>query len=289
VINPFEKEYFNALTLVLDEGILVRNRTGIDTKTVFGHQMKFDLSKGFPALTTKKLAWKSVVGELLWFLEGSTDERRLAEIIFDDSRENLINKSTIWTANADYQGKNLGYTNTNIVKELGPIYGKQWRSFNGTDQLKDVINKITQDQDSRRIILSSWNVDDLPKMAIPPCHTLVQFRVLENTLNCQLYQRSLDLGLGAPFNIASYSLLTHMLAKISNLEPGTFVHSVGDMHIYTNHTPMIEEQLKRVPYLPPTLKLPDINTLDEILNSRVNDYTLENYDYHPNIKMEMAT
>jgi thymidylate synthase len=187
------RQYLEALEDVLQLGETTSDRTGVGTKSIFGYQMRFNLNDGFPAVTTKKLAWKAVVGELLWFLEGSTDERRLAEITFEDDRENLKNKTTIWTANADHQGKALGYYNDELVKDLGPVYGHQWRNFNGIDQVSVVLDQIMHSPDSRRIILSAWNPSDIDKMALPPCHTMCQFRVLNGRLHCQLYQRSCDL------------------------------------------------------------------------------------------------
>ena len=208
------KQYLDALQFILEKGEDVSDRTGVGTRSVFGYQMHFDLQQGFPAVTTKKLAWRSVVGELLWFLEGSTDERRLAELTFDKPRSELVNKKTIWTANADAQGIALGYDNNDNYKGLGPVYGKQWRDFNGVDQIVWVLNEIINNPDSRRIIMSSWNPPELDAMALPPCHTMAQFKVTNGKLSCQLYQRSADMFLGVPFNIASYSLLTHMFAQI---------------------------------------------------------------------------
>jgi len=195
------KQYLDALAHILDHGEEVTDRTGVGTKSVFGYQMRFNLNDGFPAVTTKKLAWRSVVGELLWFLEGSTDERRLAEITFEKPREELIGKKTIWTANADKQGKDLGYVNTDIRKELGPVYGFQWRNFGssnwvrdsypaGRDQIKWILNEIKNNPDSRRIILSAWEPNQIDLMALPPCHTMAQFRVINGKLSCQMYQRS---------------------------------------------------------------------------------------------------
>jgi thymidylate synthase len=228
------KQYLDALQYILDNGEDVDDRTGIGTRTVFGYQMRFPLLHSeFPAVTTKKLAWRSVVGELLWFLEGNTDERRLAEITFEKNRSELEFKKTIWTANADKQGKDLGYQNNDWVKLLGPVYGKQWRDFDSQDfdQIKTIIKQLKDEPDSRRIILSAWNPNQLDKMALPPCHTLAQFRVINNKLSCQLYQRSADMFLGVPFNIASYSLLTYMLAQICKLDLGEFVWTGGDCHI----------------------------------------------------------
>jgi thymidylate synthase len=282
------KQYHDALKHILKNGEEVNDRTGVGTRTVFGYQMRFDLSKGFPAVTTKKLAWKSVVSELLWFLEGGTDERRLAEILYSDTRENLTNKTTIWTANADKQGRDLGYTNTDTIKALGPVYGKQWRNFGGVDQIAKIIDEINTNTDSRRIILSAWNVPEIPEMALPPCHALAQFRVINGKLSCQLYQRSADMFLGVPFNIASYSLLTHMLAQICGLEVGEFVWTGGDCHIYNNHVKQVEEQIKRRPKKLPQLEMPAFGSLDRILETSVGDYKLLNYEPMDSIKAPMA-
>lgn len=295
------KQYHDALNHILTYGKNVNDRTGVGTRSIFGYQMRFDLNEGFPAVTTKRLAWRAVVGELLWFLEGSTDERRLAEITYEKPRTELVGKSTIWTANADAQGRSLGYINTDTCKELGPVYGHQWRGFNGanlnkdsfdynegTDQIAWLIHEIKTNPDSRRLILSAWNPEQLSEMALPPCHTLAQFRVIDNKLSCQLYQRSADFGLGVPFNIASYALLTHMLAQICNLSVGDFVHTFGDAHIYLNHMDSINEQLKRELLPLPKLIMPVFNTLEELINTKVTDYVLDGYMHHPNINMDMA-
>ena len=282
------KQYIDALKHILKNGEDVNDRTGVGTRTVFGYQMRFDLSKGFPAVTTKKLAWRSVVSELLWFLEGGTDERRLAEILYNETRENITDKTTIWTANADKQGKELGYTNTDTIKALGPVYGKQWRNFGGVDQIAKIIDEINTNADSRRIILSAWNAPEIPEMALPPCHTLAQFRVVNGKLSCQMYQRSADMFLGVPFNIASYSLLTHMIAQITGLEVGEFVWTGGDCHIYNNHVKQVEEQIKRRPRKLPQLEMPAFGSLDRILETTVNDYKLLNYNPMDSIKAPMA-
>lgn len=283
-------QYLDALEHVYNYGENVTDRTNVGTRSVFGYQMAFDLSKGFPAVTTKKLAWKSVVGELLWFLEGSEDERRLAEITFEKSRKELTDKQTIWTANADNQGKSLGYVNHTLMKELGPVYGAQWRDFNdqGIDQIETIIGQIKNDPDSRRIILSAWNPAQIDMMALPPCHTLAQFRVMNGKLSCQLYQRSADMFLGVPFNIASYSLLTHMLAQICKLEVGDFIWTGGDCHIYLNHLEQVQEQLQRTPDTLPILEMPNFSTLDELINTKPSQYTLKNYNPQPSIKAPMA-
>ena len=288
------KQYLDALQHVLDNGEDVNDRTGVGTRSVFGYQMRFDLTAGFPAVTTKKLAWKSVVGELLWFLEGSTDERRLAEITYAKDRTELVGRNTIWTANADAQGQALGYENNDSVKELGPVYGYQWRDFDGceildgVDQIEWLIDEIRTNPDSRRLILSAWNPNQLSQMALPPCHTLAQFRVVNGKLSCQLYQRSADMFLGVPFNIASYSLLTHMLAQICGLEVGDFVWTGGDCHIYSNHMAQVKQQLEREPMVCPQLLMPEFSNLAELLNTSVNDYKLLNYNPMDSIKAPMA-
>lgn len=284
------RQYLEALKHILENGEDVNDRTGIGTRSVFGYQMRFNLQDGFPAVTTKKLAWKAVVGELLWFLEGSEDERRLAEITFGMDREDLIGKNTIWTANADNQGKKLGYENTSTVKYLGPVYGRQWRNFNDQecDQIETIINQLKNDPDSRRIILNAWNPAQLDQMALPPCHTLSQFRVINGKLSCQMYQRSADMFLGVPFNIASYALLTHMLAKIANLEVGEFIWAGGDCHIYRNHFDQVKEQLSRSPQELPFLKMPLFDDLESLLNTFPEMYKLENYNPMNSIPAPMA-
>ena len=285
------KQYLDALQYIMDNGDDVNDRTGVGTRSVFGYQMRFDLQEGFPAVTTKKLAWKSVVGELLWFLEGSEDERRLAEITFGMDREDLIGKNTIWTANADSQGKKLGYPNTPTEKFLGPVYGRQWRNFNDqeVDQIQTIINQLKNDPDSRRIILNAWNPAQLEDMALPPCHTLSQFRVINGKLSCQMYQRSADMFLGVPFNIASYALLTHMLAKIAKLDVGEFIWVGGDCHIYKNHFEQVKEQLTRAPQLGKVaLQMPHFTDLDELLYTIPSSYILNNYNPMESIKAPMA-
>ena len=284
------KQYLKALEHVFIAGEDVNDRTGVGTRSVFGYQMRFNLQDGFPAVTTKKLAWRAVVGELLWFLEGSQDERRLAEITFEKDRHDLVFKNTIWTANADKQGKELGYTNTELQKKLGPVYGVQWRNFNGqgVDQIATIIKQLKTDPDSRRIILNAWNPVQLDSMALPPCHTLSQFKVSNGKLSCQMYQRSADMFLGVPFNIASYSLLTHMLAQIAGLEVGDFIWSGGDCHIYQNHMDQVQEQLLRTPRNRPTLTMPAFSTLEELLTTTVSDYKLNDYDPMDSIKAPMA-
>lgn len=289
------KQYQKALRYVLDHGEVCSDRTGVGTRSVFGYQMRFDLNEGFPAVTTKKLAWKAVVGELLWFLEGSTDERRLAEITYGTHRVNLIGKNTIWTANADAQGKSLGHYNDDFTKELGPVYGAQWRDFNGkgldrVDQIQGLVDEIKRNPDSRRLIMSAWNPIRLPEMALPPCHVLTQFRVINGKLSCQMYQRSADMFLGVPFNIASYALLTHMIAEICSLEVADFVHTIGDAHIYSTHEDVVREQLKRTPRPLPKLKMPKLQSLDvnSIRALRVSDFELVGYDPMDSLKAPMA-
>ena len=293
------KQYLDALRYVLENGQAVSDRTGVGTRSVFGYQMRFDLSEGFPVVTTKRLAWKAVVGELLWFLEGSTDERRLAEITYEVDVTELTDKSTIWTANADKQGKDLGYVNTDYKKGLGPVYGYQWKNFNkasgslpgnllGFDQIEWLIREIKTNPDSRRLILTAWNPNQLKYMALPPCHTLAQFRVYNRKLSCQLYQRSGDAFLGIPFNISSYALLTHMLTQICGLEVGEFIHTIGDLHVYENHIEQVTQQIQREPRKAPTLSMPVINSLEELLETKPSDYVLENYNPMSSIKAPMA-
>ena len=290
------KQYLDALQYIIVNGEDVSDRTGVGTRSVFGYQMHFNLQDGFPAVTTKKLAWRSIVGELLWFLEGSTDERRLAELTFEKDRTELIDKKTIWTANADSQGVALGYTNTELIKQLGPVYGHQWRHFDAyeddkitkVDQITWLINEIKTNPDSRRLVLSAWNPNQINEMALPPCHTLAQFRVMNGKLSCQLYQRSADMFLGLPFNIASYSLLTHMLAQICDLKVGTFVWTGGDCHIYNNHADQVREQLQRKPHELPDILMPVFNNITELLATSTSDYKLTNYDPMDSIKAPMA-
>lgn len=284
------RQYLEALEHVMHWGDDVEDRTGVGTRSVFGYQMRFDFRDGFPAVTTKKLAWKSVVSELLWFLEGSTDERRLAELTFGQPRNHLVDKRTIWTANADNQGRAKGHRNDGLVKELGPVYGSQWRDFNGdgVDQIAQIIDQLKNDPHSRRIILSAWNPSKLSQMTLPPCHTMCQFKVVENRLSCQLYQRSADMFLGVPFNIASYSLLTHMLAQICGLDVGEFIWVGGDCHVYLNHFDQVNKQLERKPVAGPTLVMPEFNSLEKLLTTTPNQYILNNYDPMSSIKAPMA-
>ena len=286
------KQYLDALEHILENGKDRDDRTGVGTRGVFGYQMRFDLRNEFPAVTTKKLAWRSVVGELLWMLEGTSDERRLAEITFEKTREELVGKNTIWTANADNQAKNLGYVNTDTVKDLGPVYGHQWRSWDAqlgfVDQIAEVLENLYYDPYSRRHIVSAWNADRVGVMALPPCHTLFQFHVQDGELSCQLYQRSADMFLGVPFNIASYSLLTHMFAQLLNLKVGDFVHTIGDAHIYQNHMEQVKEQIIREPRKGPRLEMPAFADLDQLVNTKPSDYKLVGYNPMDSIKAPMA-
>lgn len=303
-----EQQYLDALKFVLDNGATKTDRTGTGTISYFGMQQRYDLSKGFPAVTTKKLAWKSVVSELLWFIEGTGDEKRLREILHG-SRDS--EKGTIWTANATapyWQPK------AKFAGDLGRVYGVQWRhwrtpvehkaytfkdafgsSYNRqgslhckeTDQLLDLIKGIKQDPHGRRHILSAWNPGELDQMALPPCHAFAQFYVSsDNRLSCQMYQRSCDMFLGVPFNIASYSLLTHMIAQVCGLGVGEFVHVLGDAHIYSNHVEQVKEQLERAPLSAPTLWLnPDIK---DITKFTMADIGLKGYESYGSIKAPMA-
>lgn len=262
------RQYHDLMERVLKHGLEKRDRTGTGTLSVFGHQMRFDLSEGFPLVTTKKLHLKSIVYELLWFLRGDTNVRFL--------REHGVR---IWDEWADANG------------ELGPVYGKQWRSWpkpdGGTiDQIAQVVSDIKRNPDSRRLIVTAWNPADVPEMALPPCHCLFQFYVGAGKLSCQLYQRSADIFLGVPFNIASYALLTMMMAQVTGLKPGEFVHSFGDAHLYLNHLDQAREQLTRRPYPLPVMRLnPDVH---DIFGFAYEDFTLENYQAHPHIKGAVA-
>ena len=285
------RAYLDLLEYIIENGEVKDDRTKTGTISSFGHQLKFDLSDGFPAVTTKSLAWKGVVSELLWFLEGSSDERRLAEIRYNKPRSELkdLSKfSTIWTDNADNQGKELGYINTDTIKELGPVYGVQWRNWLGTDQIKKLINDLKVNPDGRRHILSAWNVNELDKMALPPCHVMSQYYISNGTISCHMYQRSADMFLGVPFNIASYALLLSILGNILDLKPKYFVHSFGDAHIYSNSIEQVKEQLSREPLPLPKLKMPNISSIDEIKDLSIEDFKLEGYEHHPPIKAKMA-
>ena len=273
------KQYLDALKFCFNNGDDVESRAGKVRKS-FGYQMQYDLSIGFPAITTKKLAWKAVVSELLWFIEGSNDERRLAEILFNDKRENLKNKKTIWTQNAE---ASYWKPKAKFEGDVGNIYGVQWRNFNGVDQLINLIEGLKKDPNGRRHILSSWNPPELENMSLPACHVFSQFFISKNKLSCHLYQRSCDMFLGVPFNIASYSLLTHMIARECNLQVGHFIHSLGDFHIYREHFDAVEIQLKRSP-----MELPALNfETNNFFEYGINDFYLTNYNYHPKIEAPM--
>ena len=262
------QQYLQLLQHILDTGTEKSDRTGTGTISCFGYQMRFDLQKGFPLVTTKKLHLKSNIHELLWFLKGDTNIGYLKE-----------HEVKIWDEWANDQG------------DLGPVYGKQWRSWEGADgkiydQLSDVIHQLKTNPDSRRIIVNAWNVSDLPKMALSPCHALFQFYVADNKLSCQLYQRSADVFLGVPFNIASYALLTMMIAQVCDLDLGEFIHTFGDVHLYSNHVEQARLQLTRTPFALPQMKL---NTgVKNIFDFKYEDFTLENYEAHPHIKAPVA-
>ena len=297
------KQYLELLQDILDNGEIKDDRTGVGTHSVFGRHIRFDLRRGFPAVTTKKLAWKACVGELLWFIEGSGDERRLAELTHSDAE----GKVTIWTPNALSP---YWKSKAKFEGDLGRIYGVQWRHWNkyrtekdmgaahkgGTrlavdqtevDQLANLIKGLTEDPNGRRHILSAWNVSELDQMALPPCHVMSQFYVNKNKeLSCHMYQRSVDVFLGLPFNIASYALLTHLLAHHCNLKVGELVISTGDTHIYKDHIEQVKEQLTREPYPLPTLMLNA--TKNSIFEMTMEDIHLENYQSHGPIKATMA-
>jgi len=286
------KQYLELLEYILENGESRDDRTGTGVISSFGHQIRFNLQDGFPAVTTKALAWKGVVSELLWFLEGSDDERRLAEIRFKKNRSDLVDLdkfSTIWTDNADNQGVELGYDNSDIIKKLGPIYGVQWRDWNGVDQIHELVDGLKTNPFGRRHILSAWNVEMIESMALPPCHVMSQFYVSSNgVLSCQMYQRSADMFLGVPFNIASYALLQSILANILDLEPGDFVHTFGDAHIYKNSINQVKEQLTREPKKLPRLIMPKIQSLESLKEMSIDDFVLKGYKSHPALKAEMA-
>ena len=273
------KQYLQALKHCFDNGIDADSRSG-KVRKAFGYQIRFNLKEGFPALTTKKLAWKSVTSELLWFLEGSDDERRLAEILYEENRDNLKDKKTIWTQNANSE---YWKDKAKFNGDVGRIYGVQWRDFLGVDQIKNLIEGIKKNPDSRRHILSAWNPSEINLMSLPPCHALSQFSVTNKKLSCQLYQRSCDMFLGVPFNIASYSLLVHLIAQECDLQVNEFIHTLGDYHIYHEHFDQINIQLKREPRKLPQLKF----VSKDIFSYKVSDFELINYDPHPAIKGKM--
>jgi thymidylate synthase len=261
------RAYLDLLRHVLEHGTIKDDRTGTGTRSVFGWQLRFDLRDGFPLVTTKKLHLRSIIHELLWFLRGETNIAYLRE-----------HRVGIWDEWADAEG------------ELGPVYGKQWRAWSGPDgpidQIRWVLDEIRRNPDSRRLIVSAWNVADLPKMALMPCHTMFQFYVADGRLSCQLYQRSGDIFLGVPFNIASYALLTHMVAQVSGLEVGDFVHTLGDAHLYSNHLEQAREQLAREPRPLPCLQLNP--AVDDLFAFRFEDITIAGYDPHPSIRAPVA-
>ena len=276
-----ETVYLELLQDILQNGEVKDDRTGVGTISVFGRQLRFNLEKGFPAVTTKKLAWKACKSELIWFLEGSGDERRLAKILH--GTKDPVN-TTIWTGNATAP---YWEPKAKFPGDLGRVYGVQWRNWGGVDQIKNLIDGIKQDPYSRRHIVSAWNVDELDDMALPPCHVMSQFSVSNNgRLSCHMYQRSVDVFLGLPFNIASYALLTHMIAQVCGLRVGELIISTGDTHIYLNHRDQVEEQLTRRPYPSPSLWLnPDITEIDRF---SMDDIQLTDYESHASIKAEMA-
>ena len=262
------RQYLDLLNRILDEGVEKGDRTGTGTTSVFGHQLRFDLSRGFPLLTTKKLHLRSIIHELLWFLKGDTNTAYLKE-----------NGVGIWDEWADEDGN------------LGPVYGHQWRSWAAPggetiDQVSQVVEQIRENPDSRRIIVSAWNVGELESMALPPCHLLYQFYVADGRLSCQLYQRSADVFLGVPFNIASYALLLLMMAQVTGLQPGDFVHTFGDVHLYSNHIDQARLQLSREPRELPRMKIQ--REVEDIFSFRFEDFLLEGYDPHPHIKAPVA-
>lgn len=289
------KQYLDLLKDILENGTEREDRTGVGTISVFGRQIRFDLTKGFPAVTTKSLAWKAVVSELLWFLEGSTSEHRLAELKNDGKPYTELSekeRKTIWTLNAENQGKQLGYKNG----KLGPVYGNQWRSWLSPDgrcidQITTIINQIKCDSTSRRIMVNAWNVGELDIMALPPCHYGFQFYVDGDKLSLMWNQRSVDSACGLPFNIASYALLLHIIAYMTNKIPHELIGNLGDCHIYKNHIDGVREQIKRTPHELPTLKLPEVywSDLDSYLKQvKTSDFILENYEHDPKIVYPMA-
>lgn len=283
--QTFEYELLNLYSDILQNGDDRTDRTGVGTLSVFGRQLKIDLAQGFPIVTTKKMGFKSILAELLWFIEGSGDERRLAEILHGTRDKS---KKTIWTANAE-----ADYWKSNAVYEgdLGRVYGVQWRSWQKPDgwgeidQLSQIISQIKTDPTNRRMILSAWNVGELHMMALPPCHMMAQFYVSKGKLSCQMYQRSVDSFLGLPYNISSYALLVFILAKITGLQVGELIMTLGDTHIYKNHIDQVKQQINRSILSLPTLKIADINNLEDL---SMDKFSLENYQSHPAIAAEMA-
>lgn len=286
------KQYLDLLQHILDKGIYKGDRTGIGTYSTFGYQMRFNLQDGFPLVTTKKVYLKGIIHELLWFLKGDTNIKYLV-----DNNVNIWNEwpFEIFKKSKDYQGETLAEfvekiktdnQFASIYGELGPVYGHQWRNFNGVDQIAELISQIKTNPNSRRLIISAWNPAEVNAMALPPCHCFIQFYVVNNQLSCQLYQRSADTFLGVPFNIASYSLLTMMIAQVCNLELGDFVHTFGDVHLYSNHIEQAKLQLSRQPFPLPTMKINP--AVKNIFDFKYEDFTLENYQSHPAIKAEVA-
>lgn len=283
-----EFEYLNLCRKILEQGKQKGDRTGTGTRSIFGAQMRFNLRDSFPLLTTKRVFWRGVLEELLWFIRGSTSAKELAE-----------KKVHIWDANGSREFLDKSGFQDREEGDLGPVYGFQWRHFGaeykdmhsdytgqGVDQLAEVIETIKTNPNSRRIIMCAWNAKDISKMALPPCHTMCQFYVCDGELSCQLYQRSADMGLGVPFNIASYSLLTYMIAHVTGLKPGDFVHTIGDAHVYLNHIEPIEEQLKREPKPFPTLNIKrQVSCIDDF---KYEDFEIKNYHPHGKIAMKMA-
>ena len=299
------KQYLDLLKLVKETGIKKEDRTGTGTISIFGHQMRFNLQDGFPLMTTKKVNLDSIIHELLWFIKGDTNIRYLVQNgvnIWNDwpfqSWLNETGQSDKYAMHSKEWKEMMKTFVETIIKDegfasqygdLGPVYGKQWRDFEGVDQLEQVIEDIKNSPDSRRLIVSAWNPKDIPvmiKSGLPPCHTLFQFYVSNGRLSCQLYQRSADVFLGVPYNIASYALLTLMIAKVTGLEPGEFVHSFGDTHIYLNHLEQVEEQLSRDPHSLPQLKIK--NNRSSLFEFEINDFELTEYDPHPFISAPIA-
>ena len=287
------KQYLDLLKDIMENGNDRMDRTGVGTRSVFGRQIRFKMNDGFPAVTTKKLAWKAVVSELLFFLEGSTSTHRLAEIKNDNKPYEQLNEKerfTIWNDNYEKQGKELGYENG----ELGPIYSAQYRNFNGegVDQVQEVINKIRNNPTDRRLIVSAWNPAQLNLAALPPCHMMYQFYVDNDKLSLMWYQRSVDTTLGLCFNVASDALLLHIVAKMTNKIPFELIGTLGDTHIYKNHFEGVQEQLKRTPHKLPSIEMPDIDwsgSIDDVLKQvKTSDFKLINYVHDDTIKFEMA-
>jgi len=283
-----EDQYLNLIRKIIKKGVTRGDRTGVGTISIFGTQMRFDLRNQFPLLTTKRVFWRAVAEELLWFIKGSTDAKLLQ-----------AKKISIWDGNSTREFLDASGFQDRQVGDLGPVYGFQWRHFGaeygtcdddytgkGIDQLREVIDRIRTNPTDRRIIMTAWNPSQIPQMALPPCHCLAQFYVANGELSCQLYQRSADMGLGVPFNIASYALLTYMIAHVTKLTPGDFIHTLGDTHVYLNHVEPLKQQLERTPRPFPQLKFKrDVTNIDDF---KFDDLEIVGYDPHPSIKMEMA-